>query len=118
MVSEDYETIIIRCPIGEQTLIARVQRESEISGGSEIPDLQTEAAYTMLGTATWQHPRNLAQVPPNTSIHSPELSLESFYYSKVLYIGYCFPVKLQLSEKRSQQKATRTEDWISVTIPR
>lgn len=50
-------------------------------------------------------------------IHSPELSLESFCYSKTLYIGYCFPVKLQLSEERSQQKATGTEDWISVTIP-
>lgn len=50
-------------------------------------------------------------------IHSPELSLESFCYSKTLHIGYCFPVKLQLSEERSQQKATGTEDWISVTIP-
>lgn len=87
-------------PFAEQTLIARLQKESGISkGGSEIPDHWKEATCSILGAAIWQHPKSLAQVHPNTLIWSPEVSLKSFYCSKILCSDQCFQVKLQLPEK-------------------
>lgn len=103
-------------PFAEQTLIARLQKESGFSkGGSEIPDHQTEATCSMLGTAIWQHPKSLAQVHPSTLIWSPEVSLKSFYYSKILCSDQCSQVKLQLAEnlvERYQDRALDSSDYV------